>query len=671
MALSLVIQQYNRQNDAQIAHAHVAAFAAVARIAEVTALERGTVNAALLQEKAADQKVLAKISADAATTDKAFAAGLEALGRLPNGKALSGRAEGIAKRWREGRERALPAVELPDSRRDAALVKDYSASMAKLIAEYTPILDEMETTVLKRNAAAGDLISLARLTMDLRATAGNRGVLMTQLVAADEPATPASLEKAAELAGRVDELWTRVQTLVRQLGAGGELGDAVATVKQRYFSEGLALYDTVLKAARVDGRHGLELADFRARQTAFLQAILQIRDAAVAEGLKSLDEEIADARLLMVEAGLLTAAIAAAIFVLASVFNRRVIRPLNGLALLMERLAKGDLEIAVDGVGRKDEVGMLARSLEVFKEAAVTNRRLEEEQHAEQIRKEERQKQIEEYIRSFDRSVSEVLGGMASASSELSHTAESMAALADQTNAQATASAASAEQTSANVQTVAAATEEMAASIQEIGRQVASSTSIASTAATQAQQTVESVRGLAEAANRIGEVVRLIQDIASQTNLLALNATIEAARAGEAGKGFAVVASEVKALANQTSKATEEIGAQIAAVQMATQGTVHAIDEIGTTIASINEIASAIAAAIEEQNATTGEITRNVQQAALGTRDVSGTIVQVNEAASQTGTAATQVLGASRELSQQAEALHREVGTFLAQIRAA
>nr|WP_168220432.1 methyl-accepting chemotaxis protein [Azospirillum thermophilum] len=349
----------------------------------------------------------------------------------------------------------------------------------------------------------------------------------------------------------------------------------------------------------------------------------------------------------------------------------RVIRPLGGIATLMERLARGDLDILVAGTGQRDEVGSLARSLEVFKNAAITNRALEEEKQSEQARKETRQKQIEQHIAAFERSVTMVLGSVSSASAQLTDTARTMAVLADRTNTQAGQSARAAEQTSANVQTVAAATEEMAASIQEIGRQVASSTSIASTAATQAQRTILSVHGLAEAAERIGEVVRLIQDIASQTNLLALNATIEAARAGEAGKGFAVVASEVKTLAAQTGRATEEIAGQIAAVQAATQGTVEAIDGIVGTIASINEIASAIAAAIEEQNATTGEITRNVQQAAQGTEMVTGSIVQVNEAASQTGTAATQVLGASQEVSAQSDSLRREVETFLSFIRAA
>ncbi|WP_109110218.1 HAMP domain-containing methyl-accepting chemotaxis protein [Azospirillum sp. TSO35-2] len=357
---------------------------------------------------------------------------------------------------------------------------------------------------------------------------------------------------------------------------------------------------------------------------------------------------------------------------LAVLLTRRTITgPIERLTETMRTLAGGALDISVDGQSRGDEIGGMARALQVFKDNAVERVRLEAEQVAERAAKERRTAEVERLLQGFDRAVSSTLNGVASASTELSRTAEGMATLAEQTNRQAGATAAAAEQTSANVQTVAAATEEMAASIQEISRQVTRSSEIASKAVGQAHETTGSVRSLAEAAGRISDVVKLIQDIASQTNLLALNATIEAARAGEAGKGFAVVASEVKALANQTGKATEEIASQIAAVQAATQGTVTAIEGIGGTINTINEIASTIAAAIEEQNATTGEITRNVQQAAQGTGEVSGNIVQVNQAATQTGSAASQVLGASNDLSRQAEGLRREVESFLASIRAA
>ncbi|WP_211115439.1 methyl-accepting chemotaxis protein [Arenibaculum pallidiluteum] len=348
-----------------------------------------------------------------------------------------------------------------------------------------------------------------------------------------------------------------------------------------------------------------------------------------------------------------------------------VTRPIDATTEAMKRLAARDMTAPILGLGRKDEIGHMAEALHVFRDSMIEAARRAAEQEAEQTSKERRTAAVEQMIHEFDRTVGNVLGGVASASTQLSTTAESMAELAEQTNRQASATAAAAEQTSANVQTVASAAEEMAASIQEIGRQVTRSTEIASQAVEEARETTESVRNLAGAAARINEVVKLIQDIAGQTNLLALNATIEAARAGEAGKGFAVVASEVKALANQTARATEEIATQIAGVQTATQETVQAITGIGSTITTINEIAAAIAAAIEEQGATTGEITRSVQQAAEGTGAVSENIVQVSHAATQTGTAAADVLDASKGLARQAEELRREVETFLSGIRAA
>ena len=349
----------------------------------------------------------------------------------------------------------------------------------------------------------------------------------------------------------------------------------------------------------------------------------------------------------------------------------RVIRPLNSIAILMERLAKGDHGIVVAGAERRDEVGTLARALQVFKDAAIANGRMQEEQRAEHARKEQRQKQVDGYIASFDRTVRNVLGSVASASTELSRTAESMAALAEHTNRQATASAAAAEQTSANVQTVASATEEMAASIQEISRQVATSNEIASKAAGQAQKTTSSVHGLADAANRIGEVVKLIQDIASQTNLLALNATIEAARAGEAGKGFAVVASEVKNLASQTAKATEEIQVQVASIQQETEQAVGAISQIGETIVRISSITQNVATAVTEQGAVTRQISQNTVQASASTDDVTSDIVEVTEAVRRTEESTDNLLKASAELNQQSTALRTQVDTFISRVRTA
>jgi methyl-accepting chemotaxis protein len=349
----------------------------------------------------------------------------------------------------------------------------------------------------------------------------------------------------------------------------------------------------------------------------------------------------------------------------------QISRPLAHMAGEMTKLATGDLDIRIEGTDRADEVGGLARSLQVFRENAITARRLEAEQRQEQARKETRQRAVEEYIAVFDGQVSEALDTLTAASTEMHATAESMSATAEETSRQATAVATASDQASSNVQTVAAATEELHSSISEISRQVTQSAEIANTAVVEADRTNTTIQGLAETAQKIGEVVSLIQDIASQTNLLALNATIEAARAGDAGKGFAVVASEVKALANQTAKATEDISAQIAAIQGETGHAVDAIKAIGGTIRHMNEIASAIAAAVEEQGAATRDIAHNIQQVARGTTEVSANVAGVNEAADETGSAATQVLTAADDLSRQAVRLRTDVSGFLAQIRSA
>ena len=349
----------------------------------------------------------------------------------------------------------------------------------------------------------------------------------------------------------------------------------------------------------------------------------------------------------------------------------QIARPLWRMTLEMTKLAGGDLDISIVGASRTDEVGGLAKSLAVFKDNAMTARRLEAEQREEQVRKEARQRAIEGYIATFDIQVSEALQTLTAASAEMHATAGSMTATAEETSRQATAVANASDVASANVQTVAVATEELHASISEISRQVAQASETANLAVAETDRTNKTVEGLAEAAQKIGDVIALIQNIASQTNLLALNATIEAARAGESGKGFAVVATEVKALATQTAKATEDISAQIAAIQQETGNAVIAIKTIGTTIAQMNEIATAIAAAVEQQSAATRDIAQNIQEVSKGTTEVSSNVGSVNEAANETGAAASEVLTAANDLSHQSEKLRADVSTFLDLIRAA
>jgi methyl-accepting chemotaxis protein len=351
--------------------------------------------------------------------------------------------------------------------------------------------------------------------------------------------------------------------------------------------------------------------------------------------------------------------------------SRSIVPPILKMVAAMGQLAGGDHSVEIPAVDKKDEIGLMAKAVLIFKDNMIKAKELAAKEAEAISERVARAARVNELTQAFDASISNVLRSVASASTELQATASSMTATAEETSNQATAVAAATEEASTNVQTVAAASEELASSVTEISRQVTQSAAIAQKAVTEADRTNETVQGLFKDAASIGDVVKLISEIASQTNLLALNATIEAARAGEAGRGFAVVASEVKSLAEQTAKATDQISSQVSSIQNSSSEAVSAIKGITATISEINEIAAAIASAVEEQGSATQEIARNVQQAALGTGEISSNVSGVQQAAGDTGAAAHQVLQASEELSRQSETMRGEVETFLANIKAA
>lgn len=528
----------------------------------------------------------------------------------------------------------------------------------------TVVEGELKTVYEDRTVALGNLAEVQNTLQRLRVRAIN-----TVLADSNED-RQRQVADIRQFDSRIDEKW-REYSSTHMTPEEKRLADKYGALLTDYRRVRARVIDAAIAGAKDEAfnvMRGEANEKFRAAETVMEELMaLQIRIAAAKYAQAT--ETAAFSRTLAVTLGVVGVLAGVG---LAALIVRSITVPLRLIVGTMGRLANNDVTVDVAGQSRRDEVGNICRAVQVFKDNALAMRRMEAEQEEQKRRAEdEKRRAMHQLADNFESSVKGVVSAVASAASQMQATSTSLSAVADQASRQATAVSAASEQASSNVQTVATAAEELTSSISEIGRQVAKASNMAGIAVEQAAKTDAIVRDLAAAAQRIGVVVALIDDIASQTNLLALNATIEAARAGEAGKGFAVVANEVKSLANQTAKATGDIGQQIAGVQTATNDAVLAIQEITRGISAINEVSTGIASAVEEQAAATQEIARNVQQAAAGTQEVSGNIAGVQQAASETGHGSQQVLGAAAQVAQQAEALRREVEAFISRVRAA
>ena len=481
----------------------------------------------------------------------------------------------------------------------------------------------------------------------------------------------AKLSKSVENGERI----ARLKVLIENLRSGKE---QIETVRKQELAIESKDADHNAEASAQMAKLVQEIVRIRKEVTAPINVEIEALANKIAEYAKGRSEEgrtAAVAEAASVERTSLTAGIAVGLLLIAtcvfSVFT--IARPMRALSVSMEELADGNFAVVLPGLGRKDEVGDVAGAVEKFK--VVSEKKARDEAEAkmkqDQIAAQQRKADMVKLADQFEGAVGEIIETVSSASTELEASASTLTATAERSQELTTMVAAASEEASTNVQAVASATEELSSSVNEISRQVQESARMASEAVGQARTTNDRVGELSKAAARIGDVVELINTIAGQTKLLALNATIEAARAGEAGRGFAVVASEVKALAEQTAKATGEIGQQISGIQAATLESVGAIKEISGTIERLSEISSTIAAAVEEQGAATQEISRNVQQAAQGTQQVSANITDVQRGASETGSASSQVLSAAQTLSGDSGRLRSEVSKFLSSVRAA
>ena len=637
-------------------------------------MERLATNNGLQGADPAPAAVLAEIEKRRNAVKADFEPGLAALAQydFPNKSALMQELQAALDKANDFRKRADAALKHGRDQRDEILRKTFIPVMTDSVNAALKVWFSALYTTAKNDPQLALLASIKEIGWQMRDWAGKERSNVASSIAAGAALTPDMILANAQFRARVDMLWDQLQHLTYDSDTHPAIKEAMVTAREQYFKGFRGRVDEMRKIGADGAKYPMTAPQYVDESTPQLGKLLEVMQAA---GVAS--ETHATATIdrafweLMIAAVLLTAGLAIAIVSMLAVIMR-VTRPLTTLSIVVQRLADNDTAVEIPETGRNDELGSMAAALAIFKKNIIDATRLHGEQaDHEQRQSQQRKADMVKLADDFESAVGAIVETVSASSSELEASAGTLTSTAVRSQELTTMVAAASEEASTNVQSVASATEEMTSSINEISRQVQESARMAGEAVDQARRTNDRVGELSKAAARIGDVVELINTIAGQTNLLALNATIEAARAGEAGRGFAVVASEVKALAEQTAKATGEIGQQISGIQAATQESVNAIKEISGTIEKLSEISSTIAAAVEEQGAATQEISRNVQQAAQGTQQVSANITDVQRGASEAGSASSQVLSTAQSLSGDSKRLKLEVGKFLDSVRAA
>ncbi len=559
----------------------------------------------------------------------------------------------------------------PLAARRASLSSEYMDVSGRLLDTLDKMSSRMFAAVKFSDPVIDQLMGMKEIAWIVRNYGGEASLMISNAMVAGHLPPDGPAKYASNVGGTVAG-WQALESLAAGSDLPPALAKTMADAKRDYFGQDYtATRDRMFAAVRDGKKPEMTAAEWAPVTVGHLASLLTVAEGALEAAKNHAESRHAAAlRDLVVELGLLLAALAFAVGCMTAV-RRRVLNPLQAIKNAMLKVANGDLTADAAYADRTDEIGALAGALGTFKANAVEKARIEDDQRERTGQATQRQKTVEAAVVAFEAQIGDALKALMDAAGQMRTTSDEMSAISLKTNGQVTSAAQASEEASANVQTVAASSEELAASISDISRQVTHAAGIAGRAVDETKQTDGTVQGLSDSAERIGEVVKLINAIAGQTNLLALNATIEAARAGEAGKGFAVVASEVKSLANQTAKATEEISAQIAAVQKVARDAMDAIKGIGNTIGEVSMVATSIATAVEQQGAATQEITRNTQEAARRTKDASDNITGVTNGANATGAAAGNVKSAAETLGLRTEQLRRQVDDFLATIRAA
>ena len=644
----------------------VGAVGAALAAAETLSVE----GAAAARQLMADGAPTAALREARAGSDRALAAAVVRIGAAELADADAARGlRGLTEAVADLRTTVDGQLRQPRAERDPERVRALVDGFDGLAQHIDRLLEPIERALTQLDDRAADAIWLAHRATEMREFAVRRSRFYLTAIAIRETIEDDALERMARLAGRIDQTWRAISETILRIGAPARLAAARDGVEQR-FRRDLAAFDEPLDAAaRGGGVYPVSVDQYLERIAPLIQSSLAIRDAGVAEAL---DHATSARTAALIGLGLALALVLLVIAVIATVgvlFGRRVVTPIAGLTDIVSRLASGELELAVPARTRRDEIGRMAQAIETLRlasiEAAALSRTVAAQRESEAVRA----RHIADVAASFDADSDALIKSVAAAARTVGAEVDKTADIAREISAQSDTVARISAAASSDVQTVAAAAEELAQSIQVIAARVEHSSHISTRAVDEARQADRRIAGLAEASDKIGEVVKLISDIASQTNLLALNATIEAARAGAAGKGFAVVATEVKNLAGQTARATDEIGAQIAQIQGATRDTIEGLKGIGATITEMNAISAEIAGAVDQQRATTAEIARNVQRAAQGTEQVSDRTASVSQAMEGATGAADQMAASVGTLSGLAERLTDRIARLLGQIR--
>jgi methyl-accepting chemotaxis protein len=638
-------------------------------------MERLFTNNGLQGANPADAAVYAEIEKRRTVVKDNFEPGVAALRSrdFPNKQALMQELNSAIEKANDYRKQADAALKLPRDQRNENLVKTFIPTITTSVNASLNVWFSALYATAKTDPALARLASIKELGWRMRDMAGSERSIIASAIASGAAIPAEGVTNATAFRARVFVLRDQLRNLTLDPDTDPAIIAAMKNAEQKYYKDFLNLADEMRKISASGGQYPMTASQWVDTSTPQLGSLLEIMYAA-GKASEAYTAQLSSSafRDMLTELGFLLLCVLVVCAAIGTIIFQ-VTRPLTALSGAMRELADGNFDVVLPGLGRRNEVGDMAAAVEMFKVRATEKSKLETEakQAEEASSSAQRRKDRHKLADDFQATAGAIIEIVSSTSTQLEAAANRLTKTAETTQALSGTVASASEQASANVQSVASATEEMTSSVNEIARQVQESSKIAAQAVQQAEKTDARIGELSQAAGRIGDVVKLITAIAEQTNLLALNATIEAARAGEAGRGFAVVASEVKQLASQTAKATEEIGTQIAGMQNATQDSVAAIKEIGGTIGRIAEIASMISATVEEQGAATQEIARNVGEAAKGTALVASNISDVNRGASETGSASAQVLSSAQSMSSESTRLKVEVEKFLSTVRAA